>query len=29
MPEYSLELEEREKVTLPPELEHLNKPMID
>lgn len=29
MPEYSLELEEGEKVTLPPELEHLNKPMID
>jgi hypothetical protein len=29
MPEYSLGLEEGEKVILPPELEHLNKPMID
>ena len=29
MPEYVLELEEGETVTLPPELEHLNKPMID
>lgn len=29
VPEYSLELEENEKIKLPPELEHLNKPMID
>ena len=29
MPEYSLELEEGEKLKLPKELEHLNHPMID